>query len=84
MVKIKATATGVVIRESKLLPENKVGDNILYSDTFSFSDGYDGYDLDELSEYAKNEVRGVLLYDQTHGNGEKFIGSVKTSAKVVK
>ena len=84
MVKIEATATGVVIRESKLLPDNKVGDNISYSDTFSFSDSYDGYYLDELSEYAENEVRSVLLYDQNHSNEEKFIGSVKTSAKVVK
>ena len=84
MVKINATATGAIIRESKLLPEGKVGDNISYSDTFSFSDGYDGYDLDDLLEYAENEVRGVLLYDQTHSNEEKFIGSVKTSAKVVK
>ena len=84
MVKIEATATGVVIRESKLLPESKVGDDISYSDTFSFSDEYDGYNLDDLLEYAKNEVRGVLLYDQISGNEKKFIGSVKTSAKVVK
>lgn len=84
MVKIKATATGVVIRESKLFPEGKVGDSISYSDTFNFSDSYDGYDLDDLLEYAKSEVRDVLLYDQAHGSEAKFIGSVKTSAKVVK